>query len=64
VPLSQRGYSDGRYEIYQAMKQKLSDGWGDPRAEKISFVTVDTGGTQPRLIKSECFSSAPVGDAH
>ena|GEM_PF-1513310 len=52
VPLSQRGYSDGRYEIYQAMKQKLSDGWGDPRAEKISFVTVDTTLEEPQIIET------------
>jgi predicted kinase len=62
VPLSQRGYSDGRYEIYQAMKQKLADGWSDPRTEKISLVTVDTGGAQPRLIEIMCTSPAYAGD--
>ncbi len=51
APLPQRGYSDGRYEIYQAMKQKLSDGWGDPRSEKISSVTVDTSSGEPQIIE-------------
>jgi predicted kinase len=62
LSLRERGYSDGRYEIYQAMKERLSDGWGDPRTEKISFVTVDTGGAQPRLIESMCVSPASAGD--
>lgn len=57
VSLRGRGYSDGRYEIYQAMKQKLSDGWSDPRSDNISFVTVDTAGTQPQLIERYIISS-------
>ncbi len=51
TPLPQRGYSDGRYEIYQAMKQKLSDGWGDPRSENIPSVTVDTSSGEPQIIE-------------
>nr|BAL55444.1 hypothetical conserved protein [uncultured Acetothermia bacterium] len=48
--LRERGYSDGRYEIYHAMKEKLSDGWGDPRAEEISWITVDTAFQEPQII--------------
>ncbi|MFN4218514.1 MAG: AAA family ATPase [Candidatus Bipolaricaulia bacterium] len=51
APLPQRGYSDGRYEIYQAMKEKLSDGWSDPRSEKISFVTVDTALGEAQILE-------------
>jgi hypothetical protein len=51
VPLSQRGYSDGRYEIYQTMKQKLLDGWSDPRTDGLSFVVVDTALPSPRLME-------------
>ncbi len=51
VPMRQRGYSDGSYEIYQAMKQKLLDGWSDPRSEEISFLTVDTTFGEPRVVE-------------
>ncbi len=49
--LHERGYSDGRYEIYQAMKEKFSDGWSDPRSEKISFVTVDTALGEAQILE-------------
>lgn len=48
--LRERGYSDGRYEIYRAMKEKLSDGWSDPRSEKISFITVDTALEETQIV--------------
>lgn len=51
APLAERGYSDGRYEVYQAMKERLRDGWSDPRAEKISFVTVDTALGEPHIVE-------------
>lgn len=51
APVRQRGYSDGHYEIYQAMKQKLVDGWSDPRTDGLSFVVVDTALEQPRLME-------------
>ena len=50
--LSERGYSDGRYEIYQAMKQKLNDGWSDPRIEEISWITVDTASGEPKIVEA------------
>lgn len=53
APLPQRGYSDGRYEIYQAMKEKLSDGWSDPRSEKISLITVDTTLGNPQIVEEQ-----------
>lgn len=49
--LSERGCSDGRYEIYQAMKQKLSDSWSDPRLENIPSVTVDTSLEEPQIVE-------------
>lgn len=51
APMRQRGYSDGDYKIYQAMKHKLSDGWSDPRSEEISLVTVDTSLGEPRVVE-------------
>lgn len=53
VPLAQRGYSDGCYEVYQAVKQRLSDSWNDPRMERISFVTVDTALGEPHLVEMQ-----------
>ncbi len=51
TPLPHRGYSDGRYEIYQAMKQKVSEGWSDPRSENIPSVMVDTSSGEPQIIE-------------
>jgi predicted kinase len=63
--LSERGYSDGRYEIYQAMKQKLSDGWSDPRSEEISFITVDTALGEAHIVEArvKCGETADARQA-
>ncbi len=59
APLPHRGYSDGRYEIYQAMKQKLLDGWSDPRTDGLSFVVVDTALEPPQPTESRIARTTP-----
>lgn len=56
APLAQRGYSDGRYEIYRAMKEKLSDGWSDPRADGVSFLLLDTS-LAPQILEKRLLTS-------
>ncbi|MCS6903148.1 MAG: ATP-binding protein [Candidatus Bipolaricaulota bacterium] len=47
-PLAARGYSDARWEVYQAMKEKLSQNheYTVPTGERVSLITIDTT-TQP-----------------
>ncbi len=54
--LRERGYSDGCYEIYQAMKERLSDGWSDPRLDEISFIILDTS-LAPQVLEKRLLTS-------